>query len=472
MEKAEAKLKELGYEDYNVFETTIIVDFPEQIKWYKATFSSRTQRTELSTSSGGGREWYVYVFPVEDIPVGTVLSGYETHGEALTEAERVRREIPSWKDFIAVFHRSDERIKEYAKTHPAWAKREGFASTSSGEQEVREGDVGTLTKFRVWFTTPIGFERFVDVDAIDEGEAKRLAEKQVPAGSEFRGAFRKRGAASQISGQVEVYPEVREGDVGTLTESLMADDTAGRSRRIPAGMEVKVSVVSSRWISFVTGEVIEGENVFVALPLEFRRKFRKRSEGERVEGVAIRILELLKEKGPMTEYEISTELGVPPERVGETTDILMGESKIEREIPTGVYKLPPLTCHDCPVCGDPVAGGPDEYLEHIKTKHPEEWRKLETDPSYSLRRAEAGPRQLVPIVRRLPTVTIRGKKYYLDARLREYRAVDDPHDRIPLEPEYAKLLGEASVGSVAWNAVVESIIEEKQREARREALPW
>lgn len=50
--------------------------------------------------------------------------------------------------------------------------------------------------------------------------------------------------------------------------------------------------------------------------------------------------------------------------------------------------------------------------------------------------------------------------------------MDDPHDRIPLEPEYAKLLGEASEGSVAWNAVVESIIEEKRREAGREALPW
>lgn len=77
-----------------------------------------------------------------------------------------------------------------------------------------------------------------------------------------------------------------------------------------------------------------------------------------------------------------------------------------------------------------------------------------------------------PGVIQLPTVTIKGRKYYLDARLREYRAVDDPHVRIPLEPEYAKLLGEASVGSAAWNIIVESIIEEKQREARRGALPW
>ncbi len=38
----------------------------------------------------------------------------------------------------------------------------------------------------------------------------------------------------------------------------------------------------------------------------------------------------------------------------------------------------------CPVCGDSVAGGSEEYLNHIKTKHPEEWLKLKTDPSYSL----------------------------------------------------------------------------------------
>ncbi|GAI54759.1 unnamed protein product, partial [marine sediment metagenome] len=75
-----------------------------------------------------------------------------------------------------------------------------------------------------------------------------------------------------------------------------------------------------------------------------------------------------------------------------------------------------------------------------------------------------------PGVRQLPTVNIGGRKYYLDARLREYRAVNDPYDRIPLEPEYAKLLGEASVGSAAWDAVVESITEEKMREAGREAL--
>jgi hypothetical protein len=33
---------------------------------------------------------------------------------------------------------------------------------------------------------------------------------------------------------------------------------------------------------------------------------------------------------------------------------------------------------------------------------------------------------------RLPIVTINGKRYYRDDRLREYRAVDNPHDRLPL----------------------------------------
>jgi len=33
---------------------------------------------------------------------------------------------------------------------------------------------------------------------------------------------------------------------------------------------------------------------------------------------------------------------------------------------------------------------------------------------------------------RLPTTTINGKEYFIDMRLREYRAVDNPHDSIPL----------------------------------------
>jgi hypothetical protein len=36
-------------------------------------------------------------------------------------------------------------------------------------------------------------------------------------------------------------------------------------------------------------------------------------------------------------------------------------------------------------------------------------------------------------VRMLPIVTIKGKRYFVDERLREYRAVENPHDRIPME---------------------------------------
>lgn len=34
--------------------------------------------------------------------------------------------------------------------------------------------------------------------------------------------------------------------------------------------------------------------------------------------------------------------------------------------------------------------------------------------------------------RQLPIVTINGKRYFQDDRLREYRAIDNPHDRIPM----------------------------------------
>lgn len=34
---------------------------------------------------------------------------------------------------------------------------------------------------------------------------------------------------------------------------------------------------------------------------------------------------------------------------------------------------------------------------------------------------------------KLPVVTFLGKEYYVDAKLQEFRAVDNPHDRIPLK---------------------------------------
>lgn len=38
MKEAEEKLKELGYSNYDIFETTMVIDFPEQIKWFEATY--------------------------------------------------------------------------------------------------------------------------------------------------------------------------------------------------------------------------------------------------------------------------------------------------------------------------------------------------------------------------------------------------------------------------------------------------
>lgn len=38
--------------------------------------------------------------------------------------------------------------------------------------------------------------------------------------------------------------------------------------------------------------------------------------------------------------------------------------------------------------------------------------------------------------RTLPIVRIDGRRYYADERLREYRAVDNPHDRLPMPYEF------------------------------------
>lgn len=35
--------------------------------------------------------------------------------------------------------------------------------------------------------------------------------------------------------------------------------------------------------------------------------------------------------------------------------------------------------------------------------------------------------------RRLPITTIAGRQYYIDRRLKEYRAVNNPHDRITFD---------------------------------------
>lgn len=66
------------------------------------------------------------MLPFEDVPIGTVLSGYMTEAEAQGEAERVQFEIPKWRGLVLALPRGDERILEYARTHPAWARREGF----------------------------------------------------------------------------------------------------------------------------------------------------------------------------------------------------------------------------------------------------------------------------------------------------------------------------------------------------------
>lgn len=41
--------------------------------------------------------------------------------------------------------------------------------------------------------------------------------------------------------------------------------------------------------------------------------------------------------------------------------------------------------------------------------------------------------------RRLPTTTINGKEYFIDERLKELRAVDNPHQRLPLRASEEEL---------------------------------
>lgn len=42
------------------------------------------------------------------------------------------------------------------------------------------------------------------------------------------------------------------------------------------------------------------------------------------------------------------------------------------------------------------------------------------------------------IARRLPTVTYKGKKYFIDWRLREFRPVEPPLESIPFDSEFGQ----------------------------------
>jgi hypothetical protein len=44
--------------------------------------------------------------------------------------------------------------------------------------------------------------------------------------------------------------------------------------------------------------------------------------------------------------------------------------------------------------------------------------------------------------RRLPVVVLRGRLFFRDERLREFRAVDNPHERLSFEEVVASDLGE------------------------------
>jgi hypothetical protein len=65
------------------------------------------------------RNWYVY-----DERYKIVLSGYSSKSEAMEEAIKMRSETEEL--LPKVLGRNHRLIQEYAKTHPAWARREGI----------------------------------------------------------------------------------------------------------------------------------------------------------------------------------------------------------------------------------------------------------------------------------------------------------------------------------------------------------
>ena len=65
------------------------------------------------------RNWYVY-----NERCRIVLSGYSSKSESIEEAIKVKSEVEG--SLPKVLGRNHRLILEYAKTHPAWARREGI----------------------------------------------------------------------------------------------------------------------------------------------------------------------------------------------------------------------------------------------------------------------------------------------------------------------------------------------------------
>ena len=80
-------------------------------------------RVPLGRDENMGRKRNFYLYHTEH---KMVLSGWDKREEAEEELRKAEEEIPSWKGKLIVLSRDDPQVLEYAKTHPAFAKREGI----------------------------------------------------------------------------------------------------------------------------------------------------------------------------------------------------------------------------------------------------------------------------------------------------------------------------------------------------------
>ena len=93
----------------------------------------------------------------------------------------------AWGEKVWIDPSARERIKKITGKLPRCRVKGNLKSPRIG----RGGKIATMTqvrgrKFRLWYTTPIGFERIIDVEATTKVEAMEKGKAQVPEGSVLR----------------------------------------------------------------------------------------------------------------------------------------------------------------------------------------------------------------------------------------------------------------------------------------------
>ena len=162
----------------------------QEVKVDKTLRSSQLQAllTEIEKAAGKAKTWLA----------ANMMS------EVRAELERLRGLLKLLK---AESPSSIELIASLLKAGISEKVLKEIYGATEEEIEKAKGLLEKRHRFRAWFTTPMGFERFVEVYAENKEEARKLAEKQVPKGSTFRYIYKVEESSSAENESTATNPD-------------------------------------------------------------------------------------------------------------------------------------------------------------------------------------------------------------------------------------------------------------------------